>query len=99
MGHTGKVAGWLGRHLPRRLAWVLGVTGLLLLFWVLLTGVLVQGFFAAANAAFSVRDTDTPPTVSQPVEAQRSGSAASLASWDTLGRQGRIFTGWGPRAE
>ena len=21
----GKVAGWLGRHLPRRLAWVLGV--------------------------------------------------------------------------
>ena len=23
----GKVAGWLGRHLPRRLAWVLGVTG------------------------------------------------------------------------
>ncbi len=95
----GKVAGWLGRHLPRRLAWVLGVTGLLLLFWVLLTGVLVQGFFAAANAAFSVRDTDTPPTVSQPVEPERSGSAASLAAWDTLGRQGRIFTGWGPRAE
>ena len=95
----GKVAGWLGRHMPRRLAWVLGVTGLLLLFWVLLTGVLVQGFFAAANAAFSVRDTDTPPTVSQPVEPERSGSAASLAAWDTLGRQGRIFTGWGPRAE
>ena len=84
----GKVAGWLGRHMPRRLAWVLGVTGLLLLFWVLLTGVLVQGFFAAANAAFSVRDTDTPPTVSQPVEPERSGSAASLAAWDTLGSAG-----------
>lgn len=95
----GKVAGWLGRHLPRRLAWVLGVTGLLLLFWVLLTGVLVKGFFAAANVAFSVRDSDTPPAVSQPVEPERSGSAGSLAAWDTLGRQGRIFTGWGPRAE
>ncbi len=95
----GKVAGWLGRHLPRRLAWVLGVAGLLLLFWVLLTGVLVKGFFAGANIMFSVRDTNTPPTVSQPVEPERSGSAASLASWDTLGRQGRIFTGWGPRAE
>jgi uncharacterized membrane protein len=95
----GKVAGWLGRHLPRRLAWVLGVTALLMLFWVLLTGVLVRGFFAGANTMFSVRDTDTPPTVSQPVEPERSGSAASLVAWDTLGRQGRIFTGWGPRAE
>lgn len=95
----GKVAGWLGRHLPRRLAWVLGVSALLLLFWVLLTGVLVKGFFAAANVMFSVRDTDTPASVSQPVEPERSGSTASLASWDTLGRQGRIFTGWGPRAE
>jgi uncharacterized membrane protein len=75
------------------------VTGLLLLFWVLLTGVLVKGFFAGANVMFSVRDTDTPAPVSQPVEPERSGSAASLAAWDTLGRQGRIFTGWGPRAE
>ena len=95
----GSVARWLGRHLPRRLAWVLGVTGLLLLFWVLLTGVLVKGFFAGANVMFSVRDTDTPAPVSQPVEPERSGSTASLAAWDTLGRQGRIFTGWGPRAE
>ena len=95
----GSVARWLGRHLPPRLAWVLGVTGLLLLFWVLLTGVLVKGFFAGANVMFSVRDTDTPAPVSQPAETERSGSAASLAAWDTLGRQGRIFTGWGPRAE
>ena len=95
----GAVARWLGRHLPRRLAWVLGVTGLLLLFWVILTGVLVKGFFAGANVMFSVRDTDTPAPVSQPVEPERSGSTASLAAWDTLGRQGRIFTGWGPRAE
>jgi uncharacterized membrane protein len=91
-----KVAGWLGRHLPRRLAWVLGVTGLLVLFWVLLTGVLVKGFFAGANVMFSLRDTNTPPTVSQPFGPESSGSPASLAAWDTLGRQGRIFTGWAP---
>jgi uncharacterized membrane protein len=94
----GAVARWLGRHLPRRLAWVLGVAGLLALFWLLLTGVLVNGFFAGANVMFSVRDTDTPAPVTQPVEPERSGSEASLATWDTLGRQGRIFTGWGPRA-
>jgi uncharacterized membrane protein len=94
-----KVAGWLGRHLPRRLAWVLGVSALLLLFWVLLTGVLVKGFFAGANVMFSVRDTNTPPAVSQPLGPESSGSPASLVAWDTLGRQGRIFTGWAPRAE
>ena len=60
---------------------------------------LVKGFFAGANVMFSLRDTDTPPTVSQPVEPERSGSPASLAAWDTLGRQGRIFTGWASRAE
>ena len=94
-----KVGHWLGRRLPRRLAWVLGVSALLLLFWVLITGVLVKGFFAGANVMFSLRDGDTPASVSQPVEPERSGSPDSLAAWDTLGRQGRIFTGWGPRAE
>ncbi|MGB8020578.1 MAG: alpha/beta-hydrolase N-terminal domain-containing protein [Candidatus Nanopelagicales bacterium] len=62
------------------------MTGLLLLFWLLLTGVLVKGFFAGANVMFSVRDTDTPASVSQPVEPERSGGA-SLAAWDSLGRQ------------
>ena len=33
------------------------------------------------------------------MEPERSGSAASLVAWDTLGRQGRIFTGWAPSAE
>ncbi len=84
----GKVAGWLGRHLPRRLAWVLGVTGLLVLFWVLLTGVLVKGFFAGANVMFSLRDTDTPPTVSQPFGPESSGSPASLAAVGHLGPAG-----------
>jgi uncharacterized membrane protein len=95
----GAVGRWLGRRLPPRLAWVLGVSALLIGIWLLVTGVLVEGFFAASNAAFSVRDGDTPPEVTQPVDAERSGSPASLAAWDTLGRQGRIFTGGGPTVD
>ena len=95
----GKVAGWLGRRLPRRLAWVLGVSALLVLFWVLLTGVLVKGFFAGANVMFSLRDTDTPPTVSQPVGPSAPAAPRPWPRRDALGRQGRIFTGWAPRAE
>jgi uncharacterized membrane protein len=90
------VGHWLGRHLPQRLAWVLGVSALLLLFWLLLTGVLVNLFFAGANVMFSLRDGDTPPEISQASSPERSGSPESLAAWDTLGRQGRVFTGGGP---
>jgi uncharacterized membrane protein len=90
---------WLGRRLPPRLAWVLGVSLLVVGLWLLVTGVLVDGFFAASNAAFSLRDGETPPEISRPQAPERSGSPASSAPWDTLGRQGRIFTGGGPTVD
>ena len=92
----GTVSSWLGRHIPRRLAVVLGVGGLLLLFWLLITGVLVNGFFAAANVMFSSRDGATTAGVVPPQAAERSGSPASLVAWDQLGRQGRSFVATGP---
>ena len=52
------------------------------------------------TSMFSVRDTDTPATgVAAAWSRSAPAAPASLAAWDTLGRQGRIFTGWGPRAE
>jgi uncharacterized membrane protein len=95
----GTVGRWLGRHLPRRVAWVLGTAALVLLFWLLITDVLISGFFTGANAIFSLRDDATTPGVSQPVAPERSGSPQSLVAWETLGRQGRSFTGWGPTVE
>lgn len=93
------VLSWLGRHLPRRLAIVLGVTGLALLGWLLITGLLVNGFFTVANLMFSSRDGATTPGIVQPQAAERSGSPASLVAWDQLGRQGRSFVGSGPTVE
>lgn len=87
---------WLGRHLPRRLAVVLGVTGLLVLLWLLVTGVLVNGLFGVASAMFSTRDGDTSPGIEQPASALRSGSPDSLVEWEELGRQGRSFVARGP---
>ena len=60
---------------------------------------LIEGFFAAANQVFSVRDTDTPEDVVRPENPERSGSPSSLVAWDTLGRQGRSFTGSGPTVD
>ena len=48
---------WLGRRLPRRVAAVVGSAVLLAVIWSLLTGVLVNGFFAVANNIFAPRDT------------------------------------------
>lgn len=93
------VIGWFGRHLPPRLAAVLGVGVLAVVIWMLLTGVLVNGFFAGANLMFSSRDTATPPGVEQPQSVLRSGSPESLVSWDSLGRQGRKFVALGPTVQ
>jgi uncharacterized membrane protein len=90
------VFSWLGRKLPRRLAIVLGVVGLLVVFWLLITGLLVNGFFAVSNMIFSTRDGATTAGIEQPQSPQRSGSPESLVQWDQLGRQGRSFVATGP---
>jgi uncharacterized membrane protein len=93
------VFGWLGRKLPRRLAIVLGVGGLLLLFWLLITGVLVNGFFAISNTIFSSRDGSTAAGIEQPQSANRSGSPESLVQWEQLGKQGRSFVATAPTVD
>ncbi|MDN4477343.1 alpha/beta-hydrolase family protein [Demequina sp. SYSU T00039] len=86
----------LDRWLPRRLAITLSTAGLLLLLWLLVSGALVQGFFAGANAIFSVRDTNDKAGVEEVTSALRSGSPASTVEWEDLGRQGRSFVSSGP---
>ena len=86
----------LGRRLPRRVAAVTGTAVLLVIIWSLLTGVLVNGFFAAANATFAPNDTRVTEDMTRPTLPERSGSPQSLSSWDSLGRQGRYFVGGGP---
>ena len=82
---------WLDRVLPGRLARFLGWTVLILILWGLYSGVLVNGFFAGANALFEPRDASTNEGNEQPVSELYSGSPESLVDWDDLGRQGRRF--------
>ncbi|HEU4320190.1 MAG TPA: alpha/beta-hydrolase family protein [Acidimicrobiia bacterium] len=82
---------WLDRVLPARLARFLGWTFLVLILWGLYTGVLVNGFFVAANALFEPRDASTNEGNTQPTSELYSGSPQSLIDWDDLGRQGRRF--------
>src|SRR6516162_7130425 len=83
---------WIGRRAARTTGWIL-VAGLT---YVVISGVLLSGFFSLMNKAYSVRDTTTAEGVSQPTTSLRSGGPGSLIPWDTLGYQGRNFIGKGP---
>ncbi|WP_169816390.1 alpha/beta hydrolase [Demequina soli] len=87
------------RYLPHRLAVTLATLAMVLLLWLLVSGVLVRGFFIGANAAFSVRDTHDIAGTEVTHSALRSGGDGSLTPWDTLGRQGRKWVAGGPTVE
>ncbi len=90
---------WLGRRLPRRLSIVLGTGLVVVVFWGLWTGVIVNGFFAAANGIFAPQDTTGSRSTDRPVAPERSGSPQSLAAWEDLGYYGRGFVRGGPTVQ
>ncbi len=94
---TSAVIGRFRRWLPARLATALGVTVVLLLIWLLFSGLLVRGFFAAANASFAPRNDINKAGVSAPpTSSLRTGGPGSLVTWQSLGREGRAFVVKGP---
>jgi uncharacterized membrane protein len=83
---------WIGRRAARATGWIL-VAGLA---YLVVTGLLLQGFVNLMNEAYSVRDTKTAEGIHQPTTGLRSGGPGSVIPWDTLGWQGRNFIGKGP---
>ena len=93
---------WLARQLRRwigpRAANAVGWIAVAALTYLVVSGVLLEGIVNAANETFSLRDTTTAEGVHPPSTDLRSGGPGSLIPWDTLGWQGRTFTGVGPSA-
>jgi uncharacterized membrane protein len=85
---------WMGRSAAHAVGWIL-VAGLT---YVVVTGLLFQGFINVMNSAYSLRDTKTAEGIHQPTTSLRSGGPGSVIPWDTLGWQGRNFIGKGPSA-
>ncbi|SDJ03427.1 Uncharacterized membrane protein [Frankineae bacterium MT45] len=85
---------WIGPRAAAAVGWILaaGVT------YLIISGVLLDGLVGLANDTFSVKDGTTDKGVNQPTTSLRSGGPGSLVPWDSLGRQGRKFTGLGPSA-
>ncbi len=83
---------WTGPRAARAVGWILAAG----LAYVLVTGLLLQGLVNSLNSTYSLRDTQTAEGVNQPTTGLRSGGPGSLIPWDTLGWQGRNFSGEGP---
>jgi uncharacterized membrane protein len=89
---AGLLSRWVGRRAARGIGWVLVVGAT----YLVVSGLLLQGFVNLMNSAYSLRDTTTAEGVHQPATGLRSGGPGSLIPWDSLGYQGRNFIGKGP---
>ena len=85
---------WIGPRAANAVGWI-AVAGVA---YLIVSGLLLNGVVNLANETFSVRNGITPEGVEQPTTDLRSGGPGSLVPWDSLGREGRKFTGTGPSA-
>ncbi|MBP2236804.1 putative membrane protein [Sinorhizobium kostiense] len=87
---------WLERCLTRPIARAIGGLAAIALFWSVANGVVFKLALRAADSSFRTLDALVDPDVAPPTDPRKTGSEASLLSWEELGRQGRHFVASGP---
>ncbi len=74
---------------PPRVARIAGVLVAAALFWTIGNGLLLRMALQALDSSYRQVDHYIPPEAQAPADPEKTGSAASLVSWECLGRQGR----------
>jgi len=90
------VSGWLRRLIPPRVALVGGIIIVTLFTNMLVNGVILRWALAAADNFYADLDTLAGGYEEQPTDPLRSGSAASLIGWNTIGLDARVYVQSGP---
>ncbi len=93
-----KLVALLSRRMGRRAARATGLVVLTVAVVLVSTGVAWSWTIRSLDASLALGDLTTPEDVTKPTTGLRSGGPGSLVSWDSLGRQGRIFVDEGPDA-
>ncbi|MFC7676880.1 alpha/beta hydrolase [Mycolicibacterium sp. GCM10028919] len=100
---VGRLVRFLVRQLehfaPPRVSAVVVVAVLLALTIALLNGVVARVGMDVVNNTFEAVNDETDPDNPAPSTPLRSGGPGSLASWESLGHQGRVFMSGGPTVE
>jgi uncharacterized membrane protein len=89
----------LNRFTPPRISVVVVVTLLLALVVGLLNGVVVRVAMSTINTTFENVNNELTPDTAAPTTPLRSGGPGSFVTWESLGRQGRIFVNGGPTVD
>ena len=88
----------LRRVLPRRVSKVIGFAAAVILFATVANGLFLRFTFHMLDSSFAELDALIDPKLPQPTDPRVTGSAASLLSWEDLGRTGREYVASGPTA-
>lgn len=86
----------LVRYIPHRLSGAAAFVIVTAFLYLLVSGVGYHLFVHWANTVYRGVNDSTPAGVAQPTSPYKSGSKDSLIAWQSLGKQGRRFTGSGP---
>ncbi|MDT5055282.1 MAG: hypothetical protein QOF66_3648, partial [Mycobacterium sp.] len=89
----------LERVAPPRVSAVVVVVLLLALTIALLNGIVVRFAMSTLNNTFESVNNEMDPDSAAPATPMRSGGPGSLASWESLGHQGRVFIRGGPTVD
>lgn len=89
----------LDRIAPFRVSATIVVALLVVLTITLLNGVVAKYTMRTLNNTFASVNNEMSPDTTPPKTPLRSGGPESLASWESLGHQGRIFVRGGPRVD
>jgi uncharacterized membrane protein len=90
------VSSWLIRIIPRRVALAGAILAVGILASTIAEGVVARGLLYAADRFYGNLDRLAGSYEEPPVDPLRSGSAASLIAWDTIGLDARIYVQSGP---
>ncbi|MEU8245053.1 alpha/beta hydrolase [Nonomuraea sp. NPDC048916] len=88
-----KLVDWLDRFVPAYVGRTVGVLLVALLVLVFANDVLFSAFIARMNDISSITNDATPAGLHRPESPELSGGPGSLVSWQSLGNEGRRFTG------
>lgn len=83
---------------PPRISHMVGLLAAFVLLWALVDGVLYSFTLRSADLSYQQIDSLIEPEMAAPDEPMKTGSADSLVSWESMGRQGRRFLAQGPSA-
>lgn len=93
------ISNYVDRWLPAYVSFCIGLAATTTIAILTYNGIIVKQFIRSTNAIYSEINKTTPSGISRTNRELRSGSKASLVSWESLGYQGRNFIGRGPSAQ